>query len=139
MAVLGLHFCAKAFSSCSKWGPIFITVCGPLTIKASLVVEQRLQTHRLSSCGSQAYLAHGIWDPPRPGLEPVSPAMAGRFSTTAPPGKSLFRLILTVEFPEQLLNFSKYIFVLCQAFVIVLGSSNHLLHDTLSCTGVNMR
>ena len=29
----------------------------------------------------------GMWDPPRPGLEPVSPALAGRFSTTAPPGK----------------------------------------------------
>ena len=31
-----------------------------------------------------------MWDLPRPGLEPVSPALAGRFSTTAPPGKSLF-------------------------------------------------
>ena len=29
----------------------------------------------------------GMWDLPRPGLEPVSPALAGRFSTTAPPGK----------------------------------------------------
>ena len=28
-----------------------------------------------------------MWDPPRPGLEPVSPALAGRFLTTAPPGK----------------------------------------------------
>ena len=28
-----------------------------------------------------------MWDLPRPGLEPVSPALAGRFSTTAPPGK----------------------------------------------------
>ena len=28
-----------------------------------------------------------MWDPPRPGLEPVSPALAGRFSTTVPPGK----------------------------------------------------
>ena len=28
-----------------------------------------------------------MWDPPRPGLEPVSPALAGRFSTTTPPGK----------------------------------------------------
>ena len=26
-------------------------------------------------------------DPPRPGLEPMSPALAGRFSTTVPPGK----------------------------------------------------
>ena len=29
-----------------------------------------------------------MWDPPRPGLEPVSPAWAGGFLTTAPPGKS---------------------------------------------------
>ena len=28
-----------------------------------------------------------MWDLPRPGLEPVSPALAGRFSTTAPAGK----------------------------------------------------
>ena len=28
-----------------------------------------------------------MWDLPRPGLEPVSPALAGRFSTIAPPGK----------------------------------------------------
>ena len=28
-----------------------------------------------------------MWDLPRPGLEPVSPALVGRFSTTAPPGK----------------------------------------------------
>ena len=30
-----------------------------------------------------------MWDLPGPGLEPMSPALAGRFSTTAPPGKSL--------------------------------------------------
>ena len=30
-----------------------------------------------------------MWDLPRPGLEPVYPALAGRFSTTAPPGKPL--------------------------------------------------
>ena len=54
MAVLGLHFCARAFSSFSKWGSLFIAVCGPLTIAASLVAEHRLQTRRLSSCGSWA-------------------------------------------------------------------------------------
>ena len=87
MAVLDLHFCAKAFSSCGKWGPLFITVCGPLTIAASFVAEHRLQTCRLSNCGSRAQLLRGLWDLPRPGLEPVSPALAGRFSTTAPPEK----------------------------------------------------
>ena len=54
MAVLDLRFCARAFSSCGKWGPLFITVHGPLTIAASPVVEHRLQTRRLSSCGSRA-------------------------------------------------------------------------------------
>ena len=87
MAVLGLCFCARAFSSCGKRGPLFIAVRGPLTIAASLVAEHRLQTRRLSSCGSRAHLLRGMWDPPRPGLEPVSPALAGRVSTTAPPRK----------------------------------------------------
>ena len=82
MAVLGLHFCARALSSCSKWGPLFIVVCGPLIIAASLVAEHRLQTRRLSNCGTCAYLLRGMWDLPRPGLEP-----AGGFLTTAPPGK----------------------------------------------------
>ena len=54
MAVLGLRFCARAFSSCGKWGPLFITVRGPLTIVASLVAEHRLQMRRLSNCGSRA-------------------------------------------------------------------------------------
>ena len=85
--MLGLRFCARAFSSCGKWGPLFIAVRGSLTIVASLVAEHRLQTCRLSSCGSRAQFPHGMWDPPRPGLEPVSPALAGRFSTIAPPGK----------------------------------------------------
>ena len=87
MSVLGLRFCARAFSSCSERGPLFIAVRGPLTIVASLVTEHRLQTRRLSSCGSRAQLLRGMWDPPRLGPEPVSPAPAGRLSTTAPPGK----------------------------------------------------
>ena len=90
--MLGLRFCARAFSSCGKRGPLFIAVRGPLTIAASLVTEHRLQTRRLSSCGSRAQLLRGMWDLPRPGLEPVSPALAGRFPTTAPPGKPRYWL-----------------------------------------------
>ena len=44
--------------------------------------------HGLSSCGARAQLLHGLWDLPGPGIEPVSPALAGRFLSTAPPGKS---------------------------------------------------
>ena len=92
MAVLGLRFCARAFSSCGKRGPLLIAVRGPYTIAASLVAEHRLQTNRLQTrrlgnSGSRAQLLRGMWDLPRPGLEPASPALAGRFSTTAPSGK----------------------------------------------------
>ena len=43
--------------------------------------------YRLNSCGAEAYLLHCIWDLPGSGIEPVSPALAGRFSTTEPLGK----------------------------------------------------
>ena len=85
--MLGLHLCARDPSSRGKRGPLFITVHGPLTIAASPVVEHRLQMRRLSNCGSRAQLLRGMWDLPRPGPEPVSPALAGRLSTTAPPEK----------------------------------------------------
>ena len=93
--MLSLCFCARAFSSCGKRGPLFIAVRGPLfiavrgplTIAASPAAEHRLQTRRLSNCGSRAQLLRGMWDLPGPGLEPASPALAGRLSTTAPPGK----------------------------------------------------
>ena len=87
MAVLGLRFRARAFSSCGKWGPLFVAVRGPLTIAASLAAEHRLQTLRLSNRGSRAQPLRSMRDLPRPGLEPASPALAGRFSPTAPPGK----------------------------------------------------
>ena len=95
--MLGLRFCARAFSSRGKRGPLLIAVRGHLTVTASVVSEhrlqtrrlqtRRLQTRRLSNCGSRAQSLRGMWDPPRPGLKPVSPASAGRLSTTAPPGK----------------------------------------------------
>ena len=89
MAVLGLRFCARAFSSCGKWGPLFIAAYGPLTIAASLVAEHRLQKRRLNNCGSRALLLRGMWDLQGPRLERVSTALAGEFLTTAPPGNPL--------------------------------------------------
>ena len=49
LAVLGLRFCARAFSSCGERGPLFIAVRGPLTLAASLVAE-----HGLSCCRAWA-------------------------------------------------------------------------------------
>ena len=59
-------------------------IAGPPPTAAA---EHRLQTRRLSSRGPRAQLLRSTWDPPRPGVEPVSPALAGGLSTTAPPGK----------------------------------------------------
>ena len=47
--------------------------------------------HRLS--GPWAYWPRGRWGLPGPGLEPWSPALAGGFLTTAPPGKPLTEYI----------------------------------------------
>ena len=41
LAVLDLRFCARVFSSCGEWGPLFIAVHGP-------------HYHGLSCCGAQA-------------------------------------------------------------------------------------
>ena len=41
----------------------------------------------LSSCGAWARLLRGMWDLPRPGIEPRSLALQGRFLTTGLPGK----------------------------------------------------
>ena len=103
MAVLGLRFCARAFSSCGERGPLFIAVRRPLTIAASPVAEHRLQMSRLSNCGAWTHLLHGMWDLPGPGLEPVSPALAGRFSTTAPPRKPslAFLNLFFIEFLKK--------------------------------------
>ena len=95
---------ARAFSSYGKRGPLFIAMQGPLfiavrgppTITAPPVAGHRLQTRRLSSCGPRAQPLRGMWDLPRPGLEPAPPAPAGRLSTTAPPGKPHHVLLFAV-------------------------------------------
>ena len=45
-------------------GLSLVAASGPLTMAASLVAEHRLQTHRLSSCGSWAQLLRDMWDLP---------------------------------------------------------------------------
>ena len=139
LAVLGLHFCARAFSSCGKWGPLFIAVHGPLTIVAPLVAEHRLQTRRLSNCGSWAQLLHGMWDLPRPGLEPVSPALAGRFSTTAPPGKpySIFNCF-QAKSKNPYLDSQGSMYLSCLfSFIHYLSCSVFSMHTYLSASLVN--
>ena len=42
---------------------------------------------RLRGCGKPCSLPCSIWDLPRPGIEPMSPALAGGFLTIEPSGK----------------------------------------------------
>ena len=43
--------------------------------------------HRLNNCGARAQLLHGMWDLPRPGIEPESLALQGGVFTHKSPGK----------------------------------------------------
>ena len=62
-----------------------------------------------SSCGAWARLPHGLWDFLRPGIEAASPALAGGFLTTGPPGKSegrLFKRLCNGEIGKEGVNVS---------------------------------
>ena len=57
--------------------------------------------HRLSRCGALAELLLGMWELPGQGIEPVSPALVGKFFTAEPPGKpshQCFKMFLEVVF-----------------------------------------
>ena len=117
MAVLGLRCCRWAFSSCGERGLLFVAVCRlliavaprcrarALGTRASVVAAHGLSSCgswalelRLRSCGAQASLLRGMWDLPRPGLEPMPPALGDIFLTTAPPGKSHACIFLNYGF-----------------------------------------
>ena len=75
-----------------------------LGVQASVAVAHRLSSHgsralecQLSSCGAQVWLLHGMWVLPRPGIEPMSPALAGGFLTTVPRGESHDIVVLMIH------------------------------------------
>ena len=72
------------FSSCGEQGPVFTVALRLLIAVAPLVAEHGLRACRpqlLRPVGSsaQAQLLCSTWDLPGPGIEPVSPALAGSF------------------------------------------------------------
>ena len=88
------------FSSCSKRGSSL--QCAGFSLRWLLLLWSTSVRHtgfssygrwalerRLSSCGTSTWVLCSMWDPLRPGIEPVSPTLAGGFSSTGQPGKSL--------------------------------------------------
>ena len=65
-----------------------------------------LQAHEMWLLGSRTQ-AHELWHTDlvalhpggssRPGIEPMSPALAGRFFTTEPPGKPFLRFVSHID------------------------------------------
>ena len=48
-----------------------------------------VSAHGLSSCGARTQLLCSMWDLPRAGIKPRSPALPGRFLSSVPQGRSL--------------------------------------------------
>ena len=71
-----------------------------------------------------------MWDLPRPGLEPVSPASAGRLSTTAPPGKPLhhqFKAKLIRSVVRSLMMRMTIIMVMVIMIIIIMDMNGNSL------------
>ena len=102
LVVLDLHCCGKAFSSGSEWGLVSscgvrvshcygFSCCGRSTGSrcsgfsscSSVALEQGL-----CSYGVWAQVLCSMWHLPRPGIEPMSPALAGGFLAPVPLRKS---------------------------------------------------
>ena len=86
MAMLGLA--ASGFSLVAASRGCSSLRCSGYSLQWLLLWSMDSRMLRLSNCGSQAQLPWGMWDLPAPGIGPMSPALAGRFLTTGPPGKS---------------------------------------------------
>ena len=86
-AILDLRCCAEAFSRCSKQGLLSsggsrVSHCSD----SSCCRAQALGLTGFSSCDAWTCLPHGMWNVPRPDIEPMSPALTGKFLTAIPQG-----------------------------------------------------
>ena len=86
--MLWVFVTVQAFSSCSAWAS---HCCGFSCCRA------RALGQGLSSCGPQASLPRGMWNPPRAGTKPMSSALPSGFLTTAPRGRSLEGFLRTLN------------------------------------------
>ena len=127
LSALDLRCFMQAFSSCGRQGLLLVVVQGFLVAVAFLFVEPQVPGLMVfSSCSTwaqqlwltgsgawaQAQLLHTMWNLPRPGITPVSPDLADRFLSTAPPGNScilfLNNIILYILFHNRPFSLNIY-------------------------------
>ena len=99
-AVLGLCCCTD-FSLVALSGDYFLSgdeqaphccgfsCCGAWALEHSGFSSCGSLAPECNSCNVQAWLLHCMWDLPQLGIEPLSPALAGRVFTPEPLGKPL--------------------------------------------------
>ena len=87
LAVLGLRCCVRAFSSCGQPGPP--SDCGVSSYCKALALAHELRSlqHTSSVVGAHGLSCSAACGSFRQEIQPVSPALAGRFLSTVPPGK----------------------------------------------------
>ena len=92
-----VFFAAWRLSLAAADGGYSLLQCAGFSLRR-LPLLQSLGSRHFRSCGTLASLPHGIRNLPRAGITPVSPALAGRFLTTGPPGKphKVFLVLLSL-------------------------------------------
>ena len=83
----GLGCCVWAVSSCGPAGLLWLWCVGFSLWQLLLFQGTGSRRRGFSSCGMRSQFLYGIL-PPRPGIEPMSPALAGGFLSVVSPGKS---------------------------------------------------
>ena len=84
LIALGLHCCKQAFSSCGEWNLLSSCTqrsrcsgwsCWSVGSRhTGFSCSMQALEPRLSSCHAWPLLLHNMWNLPRPGIEPMSPA-----------------------------------------------------------------
>ena len=96
LAVLGLCCCMQPSSGCSAW---VSHCCGFPCCGADSRVW-------LGNCGRWSLLSHGMWNPPRSGIKPMSSSLAGGFLPLAHQGSPTysFSYSFPLWFNHRILN-----------------------------------
>ena len=88
-AVLSLRCCKRLSLVAESQGSSLVSVAG-FPLHEPLTAETRRGCVGFGSCGTWAQLPQGTWDLLKPGIDLLSPALQGGFSSTGPPSEAQY-------------------------------------------------